>query len=251
LKIRFFVIFIFIVFFCSPLLAQEYEDGDGEAKAPDEIDTGMVIDIVSVNDIKNLMSETFENIYDYVAEFEWINGEAHFYGTIQYKKPDKILLNFEEPQDQVIVSNGELLYIYIPSLKVVVQQSLSEDTESPLLTTTTEAGLTRLFDEYSFSFYDSSDVQPYGDTFAYHIKLTQQRPKVGFKNMDFWVSEKGLILQSNGTSPNGANISLIFSQIRTNTELPDYIFDFEVPADAQIIRNIIVPFADTQQRGIE
>jgi len=62
--------------------------------------------------------------------------------------------------------------------------------------------------------------------------------------MDIWVSEGGLILQSNGISPNGINVSLIFSNIKLNTELPDYIFDFEVPADAQIIRNIIVPFSD-------
>jgi outer membrane lipoprotein-sorting protein len=49
-------------------------------------------------------------------------------------------------------------------------------------------------------------------------------------------------LQSNGISPNELKVSLTFSDIRLNVELPDYIFDFEVPADAQIIRNIIVPF---------
>jgi len=60
--------------------------------------------------------------------------------------------------------------------------------------------------------------------------------------MDMWVSEKGLILQSNSISPNGVLVSLTFSEIQLNVELPDYIFEFEVPADAQIIRNIIVPF---------
>lgn len=202
------------------------------------------INIISVNDIKAKMAEKFESIDDYTADFVWINSDVHYKGKMQYKKPDKILLTFEEPSEQKIVSNGNLLYIYIPYLKVVVQQLLTEETESSIIATTSEAGLSKLFDEYSFSFYDTSTLQPYRNTKAYHLKLSQKTPKVGFKKMDIWVSEGGLILQSNGISPNGINVSLIFSNIKLNTELPDYIFDFEVPADAQIIRNIIVPFSD-------
>jgi outer membrane lipoprotein-sorting protein len=201
-------------------------------------------DIVSVNDIKQVMSDRFNSINDYTGDFKWVNGESHYSGKIRYKKPDKILLTFDDPQDQKIVSNGSVLYIYIPYLKVVVQQSLGESTESALLASSSEAGLGKLFDEYAFSFYDSSSLQPYKGMLAYHLKLTQKTAKVGFKRMDLWVSEDGLILQSNGVSPNGISVSLIFSNVQLNTELPDYIFDFEVPVDAQIIRNLIVPFSD-------
>ena len=214
----------------SPLFAQE------------EIDTALDINIVSINDIKMSMTDKFNGIDDYTANFNWINGDVSYLGVIKYKKPDKILLEFDEPEEQKIVSNGDVLYIYIPYLKVVAQQSLSESTESMILSTASESGLSKLFDEYSFSFYDTSTLQPFGGTNAYHLKLNQKRPKVGFKQMDFWVSEDGLILQSNGVSPNEVEVSLTFSNIRLNEELPDYIFDFEVPADAQIIRNIIVPF---------
>jgi outer membrane lipoprotein-sorting protein len=201
-------------------------------------------EIISVNDIKQAMSDRFDTIKDYTGDFKWVNGESHYSGKIRYKKPDKILLVFDDPQDQKIVSNGSELYIYIPYLKVVVQQSLGESTESALLASTSETGLQKLFDEYAFSFYDSSSLQPYKGTSAYHLKLSQKTAKVGFKRMDLWVSDEGLILQSNGVSPNGINVSLIFSNVQLNTELPDYIFDFEVPADAQIIRNLIVPFSD-------
>jgi len=199
--------------------------------------------IVSVNNIKNLMEKAFAGIKDYTANIEWVNGDAHYRGRIRYKKANKILIEFEEPKDQIIVSNGNLLSIYIPALKVVVQQSLAESTESNLLTSQSEFGLRKLFDEYSFSFFDTSSLQPFRNTNAYHLKLTQKRPKVGFKTMDLWVSENGLILQSNGVSQNGIRVSLTFSNIKTNTEIPDYIFDFEIPADAQIIRNLLVPFS--------
>ena len=210
-------------------------------------ETGRVVEIVTVNDVKAVMTEAFEKMEDYVADIEWVNGAARYKGVISYKKTNKILIKFDEPEDQVISSNGEYLYIYIPYLKVVVQQSLGEETQSELFTTTSQAGLTKLFDEYAFSFFDTSSPQPFGNIMAYHLKLEQKRPKVGFKKMDLWVSKNGLILQSNGTSPNGINVSLSFSNIRVNTELPDYIFDFEVPADAQIIRNIIIPFSDTPE----
>ena len=229
MKIRFLYPLLFVLL-ATPLAAQE------------EIDPDIDIYIVSINDIKALMTEMFNSIEDYTAEFNWLNGDVHYLGTIKYKKPDKILLEFDEPEEQKIVSNGKVLYIYIPYLKVVAQQSLSEATESSILSTASESGLSKLFDEYSFSFYDTSSLQSFGGTSAYHLKLNQKRPKVGFKQMDFWVSEKGLILQSNGISQNEVRVSLTFSDIQLNVELPDYIFDFEVPADAQIIRNIIVPF---------
>ena len=207
-------------------------------------DTEEQITIISINDIKKMMMEKFALIEDYTADFEWENGNVNYYGGIKYKKPDKILLNFEEPREQIIVSNGSTLYIYLPSLKIVAQQALNEDSESTILATTSESGLVKLMDEYSFSFYDASSTQSFGNMKAYHLILNQKKAKVGFKKMDIWVSDTGLILQSNGSSQNGINVSLTFLNIKLNTELPDYIFDFEIPPDAQIIRNIIIPFSD-------
>jgi len=236
--------FLFLIILSSFLNFAFSQEEDKLKKIEEDKDLPRDIEIVSVNDIKKLMSSTYERINDYSADFKWINGESNYKGKIQYKNPDKILMDFEEPHDQKIVSNGKTLYIYIPYLKVVCQQSLSKETESSILSTSSKKGLSRLLNEYSFSFYDTSSAQQFGSTEAYHLRLIQKRPDVGFKKMDIWVSKSGLILQSNGISQNGIKVSLSFSSIKINIELPDYIFDFEVPADAQIIRNIIVPFSD-------
>ena len=248
-----FVVFFFLTL--NPLFSQQ----DNNAFNTDKIGEGQLnqsnqekqpnnsfenIKIVSVNDVKKLMSKKFESIEDYTADFEWVNGEAHYKGKIQYKKPDKILLTFDDPKDQKIVSDGKVLYIYIPYLKVVIKQTLGEGTESSILTTGSEKGLYKLFNEYAFSFYDKSTPQKFDDTQAYHLRLTQKKPQIGFKKMDMWVSKDGLILQSNGISPNDIKVSLTFHNIQINSEVPDYIFDFEIPADAQVIRNIIVPFSE-------
>jgi outer membrane lipoprotein-sorting protein len=204
--------------------------------------------ITSVNDVKKLMEQAFESIQDYTADIVWVNGNVEYFGTISYKRENKFLIEFEEPEDQVIVSNGEYLYLYIPYLRIVVQQLLGEATESSLLaTSSSQAGLSKMFNEYAFSFADSNGLQPFGSTMAYHLKLYQKRPKVGFKSMDLWVSKQGYILQSNGVSPSGVNVNLSFSNIQVNRELPDHIFEFEVPADAQIMQNIIVPFVEVQE----
>jgi len=237
IPVLFLILFIISFISISTVVAQETPQ---PGRASD-------MNIVTVNDIKRTMSENFEKIKDYTADFIWINGDAHYNGKIKYKKPEKILLDFEKPEEQKIVSDGKTLYIYIPHLKVVVEQSLSESVESSILTTSSLTGLSRLFNEYSFSFFDTSSIQNFNNTQAYHLILHQKSPQVGFKSMDMWVSKNGLILQTNGVSPNGTRVSLTFSNIRINSEIPDYIFDFEVPADAQIIRNIIVPFSTERQ----
>lgn len=232
--LTFILIFSFIHVFSLEVFSQETLRKKTEEKE---------IKIINVNDIKKLIAGKFAEINDYTADFEWVNGDAHYNGKIKYKKPSKILLEFQSPENQKIVSNGTVLYIYIPQLKVVIQQSLAESVESEILTTTTQGGMKRLFDEYYFSFYDVSTTEEFMGIPAYHLKLQQKSPKVGFKNMDIWVSTDGLILQSNGISTNGLKVSLTFKNIKINTELPDYIFEFEVPSDAQIIRNLIVPFS--------
>jgi outer membrane lipoprotein-sorting protein len=80
-----------------------------------EMDQETSLTIVSVNDIKNLISESFENMEDYTANIEWINGTVYYAGQISYKKANMILIEFEEPEDQVIVSNGTYL-LYLHSL---------------------------------------------------------------------------------------------------------------------------------------
>ncbi len=149
-----------------------------------DVDSVEIIDIVTVNDVKQLMADTFENVEDYIADIDWINGSAAYRGTIYYKKANKVLVEFEEPEDQIISTDGVFLYIYIPYLKVVVQQSLGVDTESTLLTSTSETGLTKLFDEYSFTFYGSSSLQPFAVSMNNdRIKVFSER--IPFKNVSF------------------------------------------------------------------
>lgn len=242
---------IFLFFFLFVMSTAFGPESEQKEKAGSETQVSELGEIVSVNDIKKLMSERFESIEDYTADFQLVNGTAHYSGVLKYKKPDKMRLDFEKPAEQIIVTNENSLFLYLPHLKVVCQQSLGEKTESAILSTTSQQGLSKLMNEYSFSFYDTSTLQPFGNTRAYHLILSQKSPKVGFKRMDMWISETGFILQSNGISPNGTQVTLSFSNIQLNRELPDYIFEFEIPADAQIIRNIIVPFSDKNERETE
>jgi len=41
---------------------------------------GDIIDIVTVNDVKELMAQAFDRIEDYIADIEWVNGNVHYKG---------------------------------------------------------------------------------------------------------------------------------------------------------------------------
>ncbi|HQO39444.1 MAG TPA: hypothetical protein PK986_03140, partial [Spirochaetota bacterium] len=77
-------------------------------------------DFVTVSDIVKNIKKTYADLESYQANFQ-IQSEkdgrrAIQTGVLKSKGSDKLLMEFSNPARQKIVSNGEMMWVYIPSL---------------------------------------------------------------------------------------------------------------------------------------
>lgn len=200
-------------------------------------------DFVTVSDVVNNIKKNYSSLESYQANFSILSvkGERKVTqsGVLRFKSSDKLLMEFYQPSRQKIVSNGEMMWIYIPSMNVVAEQDLMSD--SGLFTSGSEAGLNRLFSKYHYRFAskDEPETMPDGSK-MYTLVLKQKESRGGYKTINLWVSESFFIQKAEGYTSSGKKVEITLSDIKTNVDLPNGIFKFDIPATARVIKNPMI-----------
>ncbi|MCP4135369.1 MAG: outer membrane lipoprotein carrier protein LolA [bacterium] len=200
-------------------------------------------DFITVTDVVKKVKARFGGIDSYQANFkivsEKLGKKSNQTGTIKYKAKDKLLLEFRSPYGQKIVSNGKMMWIYIPSMNVVAEQDLKSS--SGLLTSSTKTGLRRLFAKYHYRFASKEQPETQSDdTKVYTILLKQKESRSGFRTIKLWISEDYFITRARGETSSGKKVDITFSRIKINNGLQNGIFKFDVPASARVIKNPMI-----------
>ena len=74
-------------------------------------------DILTAANYFNEISQRYGKIQDYEADITITRGEDIMAGKLFYKTPNLLRIDFTEPKDQVLVTDGKLLTIYIPKYR--------------------------------------------------------------------------------------------------------------------------------------
>jgi len=204
-------------------------------------------DFTTVGDIVKEVKKTFAKVETYQAEFniasEKLGKKMLQSGTIKYRAPDKLLIDFQQPFGQKIVSNGKMMWIYIPSMNVVAEQDLKSD--SGFFTANTKSGLKRLFSKYHYRFAskDQPEEKKANGEEIYTLILKQKESRSGYRKLKLWVSKNSkdyFITKATGETSTGKTVDISFYNIRTNVDLPSGIFRFDIPASARVIKNPMI-----------
>jgi outer membrane lipoprotein-sorting protein len=197
-------------------------------------------DFTTVSDVVKSVKKRYSDIECYSAEFKITSDKGGKktvqQGIVKSKYPDKLLVEFSSPAGQKIVANDRTMWIYMPSLNVVAEQSLNNSDAS--LFSGSKSGLARLFNKFHYKF-DSKD-QPSVDADGkkyYTLYLKQKESRSGYKSMRLWISEDYLIRRALGETSSGKKVEIEFSNIKTNENFPNGIFKFDMPAHAKVITN--------------
>ena len=148
-------------------------------------------------------------------------------GTVSFRKPGRMRWEFDDPEKQTIVSDGETLYSYDPDLNQVVETPLKQALKSSSAT--------------SFLLGIGNINRDFKAAFAHPATPT------GLVDLILDAKSGGYVIQV-GLDPKGYNLMTLtltdqlgdvtridFSDIHDNVELSDSTFAFKTPAGADVV----------------
>ncbi len=148
-------------------------------------------------------------------------------GTVSFRKPGRMLWEFEDPEKQTIVSDGETLYSYDPDLNQVVETPLKKALKSSSATSFL-LGIGNINRDFKAAF--ATPAKPTGLVdLILDAKAGGYKIEVGLDPKTYNLTTLMLIDQLGDTT------RIDFSDIHDNVELPESIFAFKAPAGADVV----------------
>jgi chaperone LolA len=183
------------------------------------------------------VSEKYEYIQDYEADVRISQPESILEGVLFYKNPNRLRINFSEPDEQVIVSDGRLLTVYLPGQSVTLNQNLARSGE--------DAQGLRLFKMgYTIAYQETPDYVPLEEGSTEEVvklNLVWKTTDEGFRQIEMAVGENGLIRRLKGITKDFDEIQIDLENIKVNQSIPDARFKYESPSSSYVINDFIFP----------
>jgi outer membrane lipoprotein-sorting protein len=201
-------------------------------------------EFTTVSDVVKKVRQRFSSIESYQAGFRITSEKAgkktQQSGTVKYKSSNKLLIEFDQPAGQKIITSGNTMWIYIPSMNVVAEQDLKSPSGS-LFASNTRSGLNRLFTKYHYKFASREQPESQNEgSRKYTLMLQQKESRGGFRTLKLWISEDYIITRAAGETSAGKKVEIDFFNIRTDVDLPNGIFKFDIPSRARVIKNPMI-----------
>lgn len=211
-------------------------------------------DFATAREFFATVAERYSAINDYVAEIEITTEEETLAGTLYYRRPNDVRIDFTEPEDQVLVSDGEELQVYVPEYDVVLQQSLAGAGAEGVTALASTDGLRLMQEQFSVAYLDSPDPVPLDEPededdaeeldedeqeMVTKLRLTWRSSSEGFRQLTLSIDEERLIRRIEGVTVNYDEIELDFLDVQLDQSIPDSRFDYEAPASANLFTNFL------------
>lgn len=149
-------------------------------------------------------------------------------GKVFYQRPGKMRWEFAEPQEETVVSDGHKLYDFQPDLNQVVELPLERAFKSaaPLAFL---LGIGNMRRDFTASLPLSTPTDG-----LVHVTLV---PKGGGDRIEMGLEPSTYnLITVKVTDALGNTTAIRFSAVRTNVQLADTLFKFEVPPGADVVQ---------------
>jgi len=207
-------------------------------------------DIVTAEQYLKTVSERYGGIRDYEARIVIRSGSSEMQGNVSYLSPSFLRIDFTRPAEQVIVFNGELLTVYLPEYRAVLNQTITPSRRSSAgggAGLASAQGLALLQRNYVASFVRSPEPVRLDDSSQEEVvklRLSRRSISEGFREIILSISPSTkLIRRIEGLSIAGVNVRFDFTNIKTNVGIPELRFLYDSPASAYMYNNFL--FRDT------
>ena len=206
--------------------------------------TGLLVaqEILTATDYFDSISEQYGAVNDYQADIIISREDEEMIGTLYYKTPNLLRIDFSEPEEQVLAIDGEQLTIYLPQHSVIMQQELKRHSSATVATMASNQGLHLLRRNYSIAYLEGPEPVPLEEDsreMVIKLKLVARTANAGFRQLELSVGENGLIRRIIGVTLGYEDLQFDFENLVINRGIPDARFDYESPASANVFDNFL------------
>ena len=209
-------------------------------------------EIVTAERYLESVSERYAGITDYEARVLIRSDTTDMTGNLSFLDPYFLRIDFTEPAEQVLVFNGELLTVYIPRLRAVLNQAVTpvRRSSTPMggAGLASAQGLQLLRRGYVPTFVTGPEPVPLDERTpdpVVKLRLTRRLASEGFREIILCVSpQNGLIRRIEGRTLANTLVRFDFLNIRTNVGIPEQRFIYDSPPTANMYNNFLFRESD-------
>jgi len=188
------------------------------------------------------ISERYAAIKDYQADVSVKAGKNAMSGTVIFKSPALMRMDFSQPVAQVMVYNGTSFLIYVPEYRAILVQETSGGVASASAVASGE-GLRMMGRNYIVGYEKGPVAESLpGSESEKVIRLVLSRRSVaeGFRTITLSIDPaRKLIRRMEGISHGGDLFIFDFTNIRLDTGIADTKFIYDAPSSANTFNNFL------------
>jgi outer membrane lipoprotein-sorting protein len=199
-------------------------------------------EIITAERYLEMVSERYGSIRDYEAHIVIRSGNNEMIGNVSYLAPSFLKIDFTKPADQVIVFNGELLTIYVPEYRAVLNQTITPGRRQSSASIASAQGLALLRRNYVPSFVTGPNPVTLEGTQEQVVKLRLTRRNIseGFREIILSINPTTrTIRRIEGRTIADSLLQFDFTNIKTNLGIPEMRFIYDSPASAYMYNNFL------------
>lgn len=207
-------------------------------------------EIITAAKYLEMVSEVYGSIRDYEANIVIRSGNSEMTGIVSHLSPSFLRIDFSRPADQVIVFNGELLTIYLPEYRAVLNQNINQSRRSTASGAgmASSQGLSMLRRNYVPAFVTGPNPEPL-DTNSQErvvkLRLTRNSASEGFREIILSIDPNTkLIRRIEGSTITGSTVRFDFTNVKINQGIPEQRFIYDSPASANMYNNFLFKDSD-------
>lgn len=179
-------------------------------------------------------AKTWSFTYDQEVTLESGGGtgpeRTHFKGKAVVQRPRALWLRQTAPEEELIVSDGERVWMYTPRFHQVVVSSWTAAVQRmPLLTAVTGWGqaFAALEERYLVTLEPAMDGQ--------YILRCRARQAQDTTRLRFWLAGRDLLPERSEVEDDGVRITVTFRGLKTTDAVDQQLFRFVPPPGVQVI----------------
>ncbi|HET6725768.1 MAG TPA: outer membrane lipoprotein chaperone LolA [Gammaproteobacteria bacterium] len=178
------------------------------------------------------LEQFLHNVHSLKADFTQtvthatLPGAKKSHGTVLIKRPNRFRWNYVAPNKQIIDSDGNRIWIYDAELEQVTVKPLKTTlASSPAMLLSGQGSLRDAFEIAEQGTHDGLDW----------VTLKPKSDHAAFKKIRIGLGAKGIQIMELTGANLGQVTRIEFSNVSRNPNIPDSVFKFTPPKDADVI----------------